>query len=435
MSGPNTSAARNHNGIDCTDGSVTSLTRVVTDTTSSTANTWLYTRSGIGNITTTETQPLLPYDSAANVKVFTFSNGKVTSEKIYQGAATGTPLRTINTSYATNGTPNVTTTILEDGSKQRKVETDFDSFGNLLESREYGWGTGAPGGLARRTTMTYLTGTGYTTANILNRVTRITVKDGGTTPISRTDITYDSYGSGNANLTSVTGALQHNDSGYGQTFTYRGNPTSITRYTDAATPGGAITTNLFYDTLGNLRKTDVGGVVQTQTAYSSTTQYSFPDSVTQGPSSPQLTTAATYNGYTGLIATSTDPNNQVTNYTYDNQRRLTDLEKPDSTDILYSYDDTNNKITQTTPVQGTDVIKQISALDSLGRVFRTTVADSGGTGYSSTDVLGVAFTKPAIPTPEALPIGRRPTPTRLAESYERSCRTRTRSPTHTLSAR
>ena len=184
-------------------------------------------------------------------------------------------------------------------------------------------------------------------------------------------------------MTCVTGALQHNDGSYGCSFTTRGNPTSTTRYTDATTPGGGITTNLFYDSLGNVTKTDVNGTVQSQVAFSVSTQYAFPDSVTQGPSTgPQLTTSATYNANTGLIATATDANNQVVHYTYDNLRRLTDVQRLDNAHIIQSYDDVNKKYTLSSPVQGTDVIRQVSYLDLLGRVNKTAIADVSNATYS-----------------------------------------------------
>jgi RHS repeat-associated protein len=379
-----------NNGINCGDGSVYSLTRTINDGT--TSNVWAFSSSGPGT-QTTETYPQLPYDSAANKSVFTFSGGKVTQQKIYQGPTTGILLRTINTSYNNGNTIVTTSTILEDNSTQAKSVATYDVNTNLLENKEYAWGTGAPGALVRDTLYTYLTGTAYTTANILNRVNSVLVEDGSANVKARTVINYDSYGSG---MTCVTGALQHNDSGYGCSFIARGNPTSIIRYTDAVTPSGGITTNLFYDSLGNLVKTDVGGTVQQQMTFSSTTQWAFPDSVTLGPSGgPQLTTSATYNANTGITATSTDANSQVTQYTYDNLRRFTDIQRPDNVHLTNAYDDVNKKLTFTSPVQGTDVVRQISYSDGLGRVYKSAVADVNNTTYSivenQVDPLGRAY--------------------------------------------
>jgi len=379
-----------HDGINCTDGSVTSLTRTANDGSS---HVWTFSGSGTQ---TTETYPLLSYDTAANQSVFSFSGGQVTQHKSYQGATTATLLRTVNTTYGAGGGGNTvvtTSTILEDNSTQAKTVATYDPNGMLLKNLEYAWGAGLPGALVRETDYTYLTGSAYTTANILGRVTQVLVKDGSGNTKARIDIAYDSYGSG---MTCVTSAPQHNDSAYGCSFTARGNPTSMTRYADAATPSGGITNNLFYDSLGNVVKTDVGGVVQQQVAYSSTTQWAFPDSVTSGPSTgPQLTNAATYNSNTGLVATSTDANTQVTHYTYDTLRRLTDVQRPDSTHLGYAYDDVNKTVTLTNPVQGTDVERQITYLDALGRVYKGAIADVNNATYSIVesqfDTLGRAY--------------------------------------------
>lgn len=379
-----------NNGVNCADGSVKTLTRTISDGTNS--NVWQFSGTGTQ---TTETYPQLPYDSAANTSVFTFSGGSVTQQKTYQGLTSGTLLRTINTTYGSGGGGSTvvgTSTTLEDNSTQTKAVTTYDANGNVLINKEYAYGTGSPGALVRETDYTYLTGTAYTAANILNRVTQVLVKDGSANIKARTDIVYDSYGTG---MTCVTGALQHNDSGYGCAFTARGNPTSITRYSDAATPSGAIITNLFYDSLGNVIKTDVGGVIQQQIIFSQITQWAFPDSVVWGPSAPQLTASATYNSNTGLIATSTDANSQITQYTYDNLRRLTKITRPDNAELVYGYDDATKTSTFTSPVQGTDVVHQVTYLDTLGRVYKTATEDLSNTTYSIVegqfDPLGRAY--------------------------------------------
>ncbi|MCI0718345.1 MAG: hypothetical protein L0338_05145, partial [Acidobacteria bacterium] len=237
-----------NNGIECTDASVVNLTRVISDGQTPQA-TWTFTRAFVSpNWKTVVTAPV--YESAANQSTFTFNSSKqLTNQKIYQGSEGGTALREIITTWAANGTPSSTTIKLEDGSKQSKTDTTFDTYGNLQTLREYDWGTGAPGAAIRTTSVTYETGASYTNLNIRNLVKQVLVQEGSSGPIkARTNVTYDSTA-----LTCVTGAPQHDDTGYGCSFTTRGNPTVVTRYADAAGSSGAQTTQLVYDSLGNLR--------------------------------------------------------------------------------------------------------------------------------------------------------------------------------------
>src|SRR6266850_3699862 len=84
-------------GMNCTDSSITNLTRMIND--GSTSVTWQFDRAPSGsNWNTTITAPQLSYDSAQNQTVITFnSSGQETARKIYQGSAsTGTLLRTVN---------------------------------------------------------------------------------------------------------------------------------------------------------------------------------------------------------------------------------------------------------------------------------------------------------------------------------------------------
>ncbi len=375
-----------NNGINCADGTAVNLTKNMNDTASTATWTFARTQIGVSNWKTVVTAPQLPYDAASNVSTFTFANDQETSRKIYQGSeAPANLLRTINTAWGTNGTPASKTVVLEDGTTQSKVETDFDSNGNLLAVREYDWGSGGPAANPTRTTaLTYLSGTAYTSRNIINRLTQKIVRDGGPTGTIkyRLDVVYDeaSY----SNVPCITGAVQHDDTNYGCGFTTRGNPSSVTSYADAATPAGGVTKHFTYDSLGNLRQADVNCCQQKQWNYSTTTNYAFPDSVVSGPAGgTQLTTSASYNAYTGQASTSTDENGKQTTFTYDLATlRVKDIQRPDSTHITYDYDDTGRTVTVSTPIQGTDVAKQIMAYDGLGRTILSKVLDASLASYS-----------------------------------------------------
>jgi hypothetical protein len=219
-----------NDGINCSDGTVVNLTRAIYDGTNTA--TWTFTRAQNGsNWQTTVTAPQMPYDSAANQTVYTFnSSGQETQRQIYQGSvAPANLLRTINTTWASNGSPATKSTILEDNQTQSEVETSYDSYANLLSLKEHDFGSGAPGSILRTTAYTYLSTSAYTNLNILNRATEKTVADSTGTTKYREDSAYD----GTTISPCPTGAAHHDDSGHGCTLTTRGNPTTFTTYTDA----------------------------------------------------------------------------------------------------------------------------------------------------------------------------------------------------------
>jgi len=284
-----------NDGINCSDGSIVNLTRALNDG-SSTA-TWQYSRALNGsNWVTTVTAPQMPWDTAANQSVYTFnSSGQEITEQFYQGSSTGTLLRTINTTWATNHSPATKTTILENNS-QSEIETTFDSNGQLTLLKEHDYGSGAPGTVLRTTSGTYLSGTAYSTANILDRITTRTVADTSGATQYREDFAYD----GTTLSPCPTGVTHHDDTNYGCTYATRGNRTSKTTYTNAAVPSGGVTKNSYFDVFGNLVKADVDCCQSEAWTFSPATNYAYPDSVTSGVSGgTQLTANYSYNSYTG----------------------------------------------------------------------------------------------------------------------------------------
>jgi YD repeat-containing protein len=331
-------------GLNCADGSVMNMTRTYSD--GSTSAQWTYARSSVSGLSgvTTITAPQLPYDTLGvlNQSVFTFNtSGQETQQKYYQGAATGTALRQIDETWASNGSPATAINTLETG-QQSKVATTYDNFHNLTQILEYDLGPTAPGSLIRETDMTYGTPGGY-------RLTQKLVKDGSGNVKYREDRAYDEV-----TPTCVSSVTQHDDTHFGCSFNSRGNLTTLTTYTDPTNTSTGIPRNFTYDTLGNILTAQVNCCQQKQFNYSSTTQWSAPDSVVRGPSgSTQLTTSATYNPYTGLVASTTDENSQTTTYSYDVYKRMTAVTRPDGTQLTTSYDDTSFTVTSTTPIDST----------------------------------------------------------------------------------
>lgn len=364
-----------NDGINCGNG--TSLTRTVNDGTNSYV--WQFNSP---NGPTTVTAPQMPYDSAANNTVYTFnSNGQETSEQWYQGAVSPSNLlRTINTTWASNSTPATKIRILEDGSTQSEIETSYDNYGNLLSLQEYDFGSGSPGPILRTTAYTYLNSSSYTSLNIMNRVTEKTIADSTGTVQYREDTAYD----GTTISPCPTGVPQHDDSGHGCSFTTRGNPTSLTTYTNAAAPSGAEVKNSYYDVFGNVVQAQVDCCQLTTWSFSATTEYAFPDSKTCGASGgPQLTTSYTHNSYTGKLATETDPNNLVTSYSYDSMLRLTSVTRPDNSQVTTSYNDSVHTVTNTNPVDSTHSYSTTQYEDGLGRTTKTSVTDAAQNTYAT----------------------------------------------------
>src|SRR6266478_1302423 len=379
-----------NDSVKCSDGTTMTMNRIVSDGTNSA--TWKFVRA---TSSTTVTTPALPDTPNANDTVFTFSGGGAeTQRKTYKESPGVNVLRTINTTWSSNGTPTSKVTILEDGSTQAELDTTFDSNGLLDSMSEFDWGSGSRGSQLRTTTYAYQTSNNYTSRHIINLVTSKVIKDGSGTPQYRQDTTYD----GTTITNCPVGIPQHDDTHYSCNMNYRGNPTSVTTYLAPATQGNGITKNFAYDVFGNILTAQLNCCQSKTWAYSATTQYSHPDSITSG-SSPSLTTTYIYNAYTGLMTKTTDPNNLVTNYSYDFLRRPTSVSQvngsTNGTNNSYTYDDTSFVSTATIQVDSSKSIRQVTASDGLERTIKSTTEDANSNVYSivSTiyDLLGRAY--------------------------------------------
>lgn len=289
----------------------------------------------------------------------------------------------------------------------------------------------------RRTEMTYVT-SGYVGRHLLHLPATIKVFPGGSsTPTSRVDYAYDDYGSSHANMTSREYVLMHDPSydpfapyyevqgrclqwddppwqfncleweydwvtDYNPATDYRGNVTSVTTYTDAATPSGAITHANTYDIAGNVMTAQVDCCQTKAFTYSDANlEYFYVLSVTRGnPSGTHLTAGATYDYNTGLVATSTDENSQVTtNYYNSDSLRLEHVAYPDSGATYLTYSDglaadANGKyhfyVESSTKLDGsggsTRYITNRRYFDGRGAVSRTMAYQGSTDGWSTRDV-------------------------------------------------
>lgn len=310
-----------------------------------------------------------------------WQTGLVSSVTLQQGATT---FRTItntwtqdNPSGSSVANPRLSgvTTALNDASpiQQSKAEVDYTTNGNVSELREFDWGLL----LKRKTQTDYLTS--YTGQHILDRPVQVRVLDGGGALVARTDFAYDA-----GSLTSVSGAAQHDDAGYGSTFSTRGNLTSATRYPNLPSTSGSIARSFTYDILGNLLTAQVDCCQLEQWSFTATTQYAYPDTIKRGPTGTQLTTTRTYDFNTGLLLTETDPNNQQTSFGYDAMNRLTSITRPLGANSTLGYDDNAALavVTTTSVIDASNSLVRVTTLDGAGRATRQETRSLAGTTYS-----------------------------------------------------
>jgi RHS repeat-associated protein len=108
--------------------------------------------------------------------------------------------------------------------------------------------------------------------------------------------------------------------------------------------------------------------------------------VKSGTLAAPLTTAYTYNIYTGQATKSTDPNGLETDYFYDFLRRPTQASQKNGAtngqSVTNTYDDTAFTTTSTTTIDSSKSVKQITAADGLGRTLTTTLKDVNNNLFS-----------------------------------------------------
>lgn len=306
-------------------------------------------------------------------------------------------------------------------------ERDFTSDGSISSTE------------LRRTETTYVTSSDYLNRRLLHLPSMVKVFPGGSsTPASRVDFAYDNYGSGHANLTARSDIIMHDvafdpfqetqencdwactEWGYPDPWSpyqclnwewvcnyynpydsstdYRGNVTSVTTYPDATTTTGAITHATTYDIAGNVMTAQVDCCQSKSFTYSSANDdYAYPVSITKGnPSGLHLTTNITYDMNTGLVASTTDPNSQVTYFSYNTDSlRLDHVDFPDGGQVSYDYFNAlaadsagryHSSVVSSTKLDSSRYIDSKSYFDGRGALTQTFNSYTSGDGWSITDI-------------------------------------------------
>ena len=224
---------------------------------------------------------------------------------------------------------------LDDNSTSRKAFT-YDEYSNKIQVLEYDYGASAPGALLRETDTTYkhTTDAAYLNAYLVALPQTVTVKDGMAQRQSQTTYSYDEVP-----VAGCTGASQ-----LSTVTTVRGNQTSASRIlTYPGETDSTVTESFTYDTAGNVRSHTDGRGHQTTLTYTSTTNYGFPDSITNAL---EQTTAFTWDTAIGSVLTITDANSAITRATYaDALDRLKTVTRPDGGSTTYNYNDSTNTVT------------------------------------------------------------------------------------------
>ena len=266
--------------------------------------------------------------------------------------------------------------------------------GQVTETRDYDYGSGAYGGLLRRNRRVYMatSGSAYLTNGLLKLPYSVTTYNGAGTQVALTKYAYDGAALG----TSGVSTTYHDASPPDGTGHSKYQRTSVSRWLNAS-GGYLVSSATFFDT--GMIETAMDPKSNTTTyAYSTTYEGAYLTTVTNALT--QVTTNA-YDFNTGLLVSTTDPNLQPTTYTYDPETwRKTQVSFPDNGQTNICYSDTPGEGCASGPPYQINISKKITSsltlketvvVDGLGHTAETEItSDLFGTDYVVTgyDPLG-----------------------------------------------
>jgi RHS repeat-associated protein len=365
-------ASPTRNNIWCPDGSTQAVTRTTPD------GSWTYTRSGSAPASTTTIT-----DPQGNSTVIQFQGIYETQRQVYQGSST--LLQTTNTCYNGAASPCVGTavtqsitqrtvaTILPNNQQSQHVES-YNSYGPPTEVDDYDFGSGAPGALLRKTTITYAS---LSNINAFRQTT--TVYNGAGTQIAQTTNNYDETAP-----TATSGLPQHV-----AVSGSRGNLTSVSQWVN--TTNTNLTSHMtYYDTGAVNAATAANGAVTTYNYpdTASTCADAFPKSISEPMS---MSRSFTWNCTGGVLTSVTDEDSQTTATTYNDPYfwRPASQNFPDGGQTSLTYNSPTS-ITTAAKMNASQNMVSTTLLDGLGRTRQTQLGDPQGTDYTDTayDALG-----------------------------------------------
>ena len=145
-----------------------------------TTHTWSLS---FGSYTTTVTDP----NSTATTTTFVNDSGNWDDGLPSQQQIGSTALKTTANTWGADSSslnPRLTQVLytLNDTGQESEIQTDYTTYSNPSELREYDYGSGAPGTLIRSTDYDYVTSSNYTNAHILNFALAAIVYNGTSSP-------------------------------------------------------------------------------------------------------------------------------------------------------------------------------------------------------------------------------------------------------------
>jgi RHS repeat-associated protein len=275
--------------------------------------------------------------------------------------------------------------------QQIKTDFDYDVYGNVTNTREYGYQIGGQWKVRRRTHFTYINWEPYISAYMRNLVRIVEVfdalqntNDADDVLVGKTVLGYDNPMGGLETYGGAASPPGHLSS-YNGSLVARGNVTGVTSYSDVV-GNISVTHGSKTDIFGNTTIAQVACCDQKSFTMTEATYWAKPSQTTTGSTSGiYLTSSAGYDFNTLATTTQTDPNNQTTNVTYDAQQNPTGFTAPTGANGTTTYNVWSEPTSKSVTYSDGGVNKTITetaVYDAWGQITQSVDANGAQTNYT-----------------------------------------------------